>query len=391
MEESGDNRLVLVCPLDWGLGHATRCVPLIRQLQQEGFSILLGGNGESLSLLKQEFPQYETVVLPGMRIRYGRGKRLWLMSALQFPKFLLQVISEHRAVKRICNFYKPQVIISDNRYGVWSRTAKNILITHQLHPFMPRGLGWARGMAAAFIGSISSAFQEIWIPDIPGKQNLSGELSDLSAGKFRIIRYKGILSRLKDVAVPETALPSPDIFVILSGPEPQRGIFEKMVYEKFAASPFKVYVLRGKPGAANSESGWQAVKGDRQMAKLFFINHLPADELAWYLQHSRLIIARTGYSTIMDLVQLKRSALLVPTPGQPEQEYLGSRMEELGIFAIISQDEFPVLEIQLPAMADATAEGTVFFMKDRVQVSMQAREEALRRFSSDFTETASSL
>ncbi|MFN8207225.1 MAG: hypothetical protein U0T82_07435 [Bacteroidales bacterium] len=382
MGDSGRCPLVLVCPLDWGLGHATRCVPIIRQLETRGFSILLGGNGESISLLQQEFPQYRVVNIPGMRIRYGRGKQLWLHSLLQFPAFLMQMMNEHRAVGKICRIHQPQVIISDNRYGVWCRGRRNILLTHQLHPFMPEGLGWTRALGAAFIRWISSPFREIWIPDIPGKQNLSGELSDISQGNLQVIRYTGILSRLRGAGKPETAAIPPDIFVILSGPEPQRSIFERLVYEKFGNSPFTIYVLRGKPGTTGTAKGWQPVESPGQKGKLFFRNHLPADELAWYLHHSRLIIARSGYSTLMDLVELQRTALLVPTPGQPEQEYLGRRMAMLGIFVTSSQEKFSRLEILLPGEDDASGGKDVIVKKEGVGISMLTAEQELRRFSS---------
>jgi hypothetical protein len=360
-------------------------------MHQEGYSILLGGNGESLSLLQQEFPQFESVTLPGMRIRYGHGKQLWFQSLLHFPSFLLQIIGEHRAVQKICMIYQPQIIISDNRYGVWSHGAKNILLTHQLHPFMPKGLGWTRNIAAAFIRFLSSSFQEIWIPDIPVKQNLSGELSDWPTRNLSVIRHLGILSRLKDVTIQDIVHARPDIFVILSGPEPQRSIFEKLIYEKFGTGPFNVYVLRGKPGITNTEAGWKVVEGFEQTGKLFFINHLPASELAWYLQHSQLIIARPGYSTIMDLVQVMRSALLIPTPGQPEQEYLGRRMDHLGIFAVASQDEFPLLEIQIPGYGNGRLDSPVIMMNEEIEVSIEKKEQELRLLSSAFRETTSSL
>lgn len=318
---------ILICPLNWGLGHATRDIPIIRQYLEREQRVVIAGYGSSLELLKQEFPQCETIHLPGFNVTYSKGKSQLLHLALQVPSFLYWMWKEHQLLKEIIERYKPDLIISDNRYGLWSDTARSIIITHQLKLKLPKTIRFLEQPAQMVLKRWIEKFHECWIPDHPEERSLAGNLSQVVPMPVNAIHI-GYLSRFRPQ--PKGGLTQNYILAIASGPEPQRSIFVNQITDVLAQLHMPCYFITGNP----------EILHQRQINQLQVINHLKSQEMEQLMMGANLIICRAGYSTLMDLVRLKKGALIIPTPGQTEQEYLGSYLSGKHGFKMIKQSDF---------------------------------------------------
>jgi uncharacterized protein (TIGR00661 family) len=304
---------VLVCPLNWGLGHATRCVPLIRQYLNSGNEVVIAADGVSLEFLRTEFPELNTIFLPSYKIRYSKGKtQVWAMLR-SLPAILYGIFSEHFWLKKLLKTEYFDLVVSDNRFGLWSKKTDCIYITHQLMVKMPKSLNWFEKPIWRFHRFFINKYNECLIPDFEGIENLSGDLSH----KYPLpqnARFIGVLSRFSDIKI-EKSNKIFEIVAIISGPEPQRTIFEKQIISKYEKSENKTLVVCGLPQNKISATTKE---------NLTIVPHLPDNELAAYLIAATKIISRSGYSTIMDLHALNclGKAEFIPTPGQTEQEYL---------------------------------------------------------------------
>lgn len=318
-------RRVLVTPLDWGLGHATRCIPVIREFLSRNCTVSIAGTGESLALLKSEFPKLTYFNLPGYRPVYPSGENMMMKMFLQVPKFIHVIRKEHRQIESIIKTNKIDLIISDNRYGCWSRQVPSIFITHQLNILMPAGFEWLSGTMNLLNRRLIRRFSRCWIPDYPEKEkSLSGKLSAVGKNGGSGIVHIGPLSRFNlSTEVPNEY----DVAFILSGPEPQRSIFESKVVNQLRGSALRYFVARGVVVPAYRGSSNEAA----------FLN---SEALQNVISRSSVIIARSGYSTIMDLVALRKKGIVVPTPGQTEQEYLADRWSKRGVLYLMSQESF---------------------------------------------------
>ncbi len=311
---------ILVAPLNWGLGHATRCIPIVSELQKQGAKILLASDGRALGLLKQEFPDLTLLKLPHYGITY-RSNNILLNVALEAPKLARAIYQENRVIKKHIEKHQVNGIISDNRLGCFCKKVPSVFITHQIdliapHPFLEKTSRWINYQ---FINK----FNECWVPDVAGEPSLSGRLSHGTSIKG--IKYLGALSRLENKILGKKY----DVIVVLSGPEPQRTKLEKGILAQAKKLPYRFLIIQGKP-----EQRDHFFIGKNIEVKSF----LRAEELNEALLSSDLFIGRTGYSSLMDLAKLQKSALLIPTPGQTEQEYLGNRLSANGIFHIQTQD-----------------------------------------------------
>lgn len=315
---------ILICPLDWGLGHATRCIPIIRLLQQKGAEVIIAADKRPLELLKKEFPDLKYIIFKGYEINYPKkGSMIWTMLR-SIPKITKGIRTEHEALNKIIHEYNIDIVISDNRYGCWNPKTKNIFITHQLMIKSPFGENLLHKIVSKYI----SKFHECWVPDHEKEPNLSGDLSHkypISETTFFI----GPLSRFKtDQHQQEIEY---DVMAILSGPEPQRTIFERIVSEQLFKSGLRSLIVFGLP---------EKTKKIEQKGNVTMISHLNSDEMEQMINRSKLIIARSGYSTIMDLSALQKKAIFIPTPGQTEQEYLAKELFKKQIAYYQKQSEF---------------------------------------------------
>lgn len=325
--------LVLVCPLDWGLGHASRMIAVIDHFISLGSQVILGGSGKSGELLKTTFPQLPFIQIPSPVIRYSR-KGQWLIPALmlQLPSLIFSVVREHLLIKKIVLARGINIIVSDNRYGLFCRHAHSIFVTHQISPVLPSLLRWAEYPLYLIIRTVILQFDECWIPDYADPhQNLSGILSH----RYKLpenARFVGILSRfnLKSWRKQEPFAEKYALVVVISGPEPQSGIFNALLLRQILTLSHKTLIISGfmhspLPIAENGH------------VLLTQIPHLEPDQFGQVLLHADHIVCRSGYSGIMDLVALGLTALLVPTPGQPEQQYLAEYLSGKGWFSWIRQ------------------------------------------------------
>lgn len=316
---------ILITPLDWGLGHATRCIPVIRELLKRRCTVFIAGNGDSLALLKNEFPSLTYFNLPGYNPVYSSGGSMVVKMAFQIPKFMSVINNEHKLVESIIQANKIDLVISDNRYGCWSAKVTSIFMTHQLNIQIPERYRWLSKPLKDFNRRLMNKFSTCWIPDYPDKENnLSGELSAIDNMEIGRFVHIGPLSRFNHATATNGEY---DVVCILSGPEPQRSIFEDKVVGQLEASGLRYIVVRG-------------VFGKTRNALPHAVSFLNSEALQDVILKSSLVVARSGYSTIMDLLALRKNAIVVPTPGQTEQEYLADRWSKRGVLQTMTQDDF---------------------------------------------------
>lgn len=320
----------MITPLDWGLGHATRCIPVINELMRNECEVFIAAEGGALALLKQEFPGLHFLPLMGYRMKYSRKKHFlpWKILA-QFPKLAFTIFKEHKWLKKIVKEYEIDAVISDNRFGMYHNTIPSVYITHQLR--IKTGNRFTEGIARRIHYFFINKYKECWVPDFK-VNGLAGELSHPKKLPKKI-KYLGALSRFEVNDVEKKYA----LLVSLSGPEPQRTIFEEKVLNDLKTFTGKVLFIRGLPGRSNE------LKYENPMVEIK--NHLSSKDLNEAILQSGMIISRCGYTTIMDLVKLKKTAILVPTAGQTEQEYLARRLMKRGIFYTTNQNDFALEDV----------------------------------------------
>lgn len=320
-------RTVLVAPLNWGLGHATRCIPIIKTLLELNCKVILASDGRAFQLLEQEFPNLTLIELPTYNIQYGR-KSFTLTIALQLPKIAWAIVSEYFSIRKIVAKHQVDLIISDNRYGCFHRTVSSIFMTHQINLLVPNPLlqSVSRWLNRFFI---TTFFQTCWIPDVAGEPNLSGDLSHNT--KLKKIEYVGVLSRMK----PQATARKYDFIAVLSGPEPQRTHLETKIIEQLKVLSYKGLIVAGKP---------ENIENYALSDQLEYCSFMGSEELNLAMEAAEMVICRSGYSTLMDLAQLQKKALLIPTPGQTEQEYLAQRCLEAGLYNSQKQADLTLAE-----------------------------------------------
>jgi len=303
---------ILLAPLDWGLGHATRCIPLIKLLIDRGANVILAGEAATEALLRKEFPELLFIQLKGYRVRYSnKSWSLPFRLASQIPKIFSAIQYERQVLKELVKEHRVDGIISDNRYGCYHPDRPSVIITHQLR--IRSGLGAVtEDLIQKLHYKLLSRFDACWVPDYEEAPGLAGNLSHPQQMPSIPVCYTGPLSRMK-----EGTGSNRHILVLLSGPEPQRSLFEKIVVNGLSPLQEKLVIVRGLPLGGS--------KLDLP-AHVEVHDHLPTEALNKLLLDAELVIARSGYSTVMDLAKLKKRSVLVPTPGQTEQEYLAREL-----------------------------------------------------------------
>lgn len=311
---------ILVAPLNWGLGHAARCIPIINALLKENFTPILASDGQALELLKREFPKLESLELPSYKIKYS--KILWLGLLLKTPAILKTVKKEKQVIARYIKNHRLDGIISDNRIGLRHTSIPSVYISHQINV-----LFWPFSPIASWIHQkFIKRFDECWVPDHSRGLSLSGKLSENKKLKIKRI---GALSRFTK----EQLTKKYDITILISGPEPYRAQLEELMISKFAFSSKKICLVRGVIDKTVLKS---------PSKNIYIKNFLLSKQLQDVLNQSELIICRSGYSSILDLAKLQKKAFFIPTPGQFEQEYLAKRIEKLKIAPYVEQEKFEI-------------------------------------------------
>lgn len=332
MTQNKGKARILVVPLDWGLGHATRCIPIIKLLLENNVDVYLAGEGAQKTLLKKEFPLLPFLDVEGYRIRYAKSKFGLISSLLlQIPAILRAIKAEKKWLHEMIAEHQLDAVISDNRYGMYSDTIPSVFITHQLKIKTPFG-NWADKILQKKNYRLINRFTECWVPDFKTDNSLAGELSHPKQMPSIPVYYIGILSRfLKS----DRQYVENHVLVLLSGPEPQRTILEEKIIKDISHYRYTATIVRGLPAAKQLIPSGTMIR---------FFNHLPTDELANEIEKASFVICRSGYSSVMDLFTLGKKSILIPTPGQTEQEYLASKLYHDKSAVFISQKEFSLQE-----------------------------------------------
>lgn len=303
-------------------------MPIIEELRRQGAEVILASDGAAYDLLKREYPDLPIHLLPAYDIRYPFSSMV-LSMAIQMPKILRGAIGEYFCLKNFLKNTPVDVVISDNRYGFFSRQTRSIFMTHQVNILIPMPLfqpivNWVNHF---FI----KRFDTCWIPDFESMPNLAGVLSHGDFSKKLNAKYLGALSRFKnqDLDIKYAAA------IVLSGPEPQRSILEKKIREQLSEQ-------------RNADANYLLIRGteskntfaEAEIPNLEIHDVLTSTVLNQKILHSTVVICRSGYSSVMDLVYLQKAAILIPTPGQTEQEYLATELMRQNQFFSQTQAEF---------------------------------------------------
>ena len=325
---------ILICPLNWGLGHATRCVPIIKGLLDLGQNPIIAADKAPLSFMQKAFPELEIIKLPGFDPIYSKGNSQVFKLLTSLPSAISDFKKEHIEVEAIVRDHNIDAIISDNRFGCWSEKVHSVFMTHQLHIQTPRLFKWTNPIINKFNNNYIKRYDELWIPDNKEEPSLSGILSHPADAPIKT-SYIGLLSRFSTASAKEEK--DIDYLVILSGPEPQRTIFENIIVKQANEVSGRIVILRAKPN--QNDLPYNIPEN------VTFFNHIDDDLFIELISKSKNIICRGGYSSLMDLISLNRSAYLVPTPGQTEQEYLADYLTKKGLFNSCRQKNFKLKDV----------------------------------------------
>ena len=315
---------ILVAPLDWGLGHASRCVPVVRFFIDNGFEVVLGGGGDSLRYLCARFPELTCIELPSARMKYGRRGMVSLPFLLSMFRFASNIRREHNVLEKVINEYSIDYVFSDNRLGLYSESVPSFYMTHQLN----FGNGFLNRFAARMMNRLHSHYINKYryciVPDVEGEFSLSGKMSDSSLNVMRI----GPLSRFCGMKVVKEQ--GEFDLLLLSGIEPQRSMLENILIKKYSSmQDTRLHIIRGVAGGDSLSLP----------SNITFENNPSDERIASLIVSARRVFCRSGYSTLCDLAALGRRAVLVPTPKQSEQEYLAAHFANKFGFVAYSQGE----------------------------------------------------
>lgn len=313
---------VLVSPLNWGLGHATRDIPLIQKLLAKGHDVTIAASGNALAALRQHFPDCGTIDLPDYPAPYSNTRFFLPRFLASLPLMLRAVADERKNIASILSREKFDLVISDNRLGVYSEDIPSLFITHQLHYHLPL-IAWPCELAAIWLNAfLHSRFRQVIVPDNPpGPLALAGKLSRANSEPTRSrVFYAGILTSTRKQNIPRDL----DYLFLISGPEPQRTRLEEILLPRIRELDGTSIVLLGSPNGNKT----RAVSDQCTV-----IPYATTEEKECLMNRARFIVCRSGYTSMMELAELhKHHALLIPTPGQTEQEYLSWYYRKRGWF-----------------------------------------------------------
>ena len=321
---------ILVSPLNWGLGHATRLIPIIEWCLKNNKNVFILGNGESFKLLCERFPDCKNIYLSAPKMIYGKKTALNFYFVLSAILLIFNVFIERRKVSKIIKTYNIDTIISDNRPGVISKKVKSIYISHQINVFTSKKNNLISKILTSLHKIVIKKYDACWVPD-NAKSELTGRMSE-NVNNLNL-NYIGILSRFQNTEnfATQLNLKTYEIVAIVSGPETPRSIFENIIIRKLLNENYKSLIIRGLP---------KNKKCIKSKNNIDFLNHCNDNEFFHYISNAKIIICRSGYSSIMDMLVFNKNVIIVPTPGQPEQEYLAKRLNKKYNFVSLQQEDF---------------------------------------------------
>jgi hypothetical protein len=356
---------VLIAPLDWGLGHATRCIPVITAFVELGYHVTIATDGAHEIILREAFPNLTFLQLKGYGIRYAKHAAGFAFKMLvQIPRILYNIFREFWWLYRTNRHQQFDLIVSDNRLGFFHLKTPSVFITHQLNLQTP--FSWSTNLLQWMQYTWFKLFYTmVWVPDMEGEQSLSGILGNPTLKPSVPVWYMNCLSRLKAyTSSPVHEQQASQLFLgILSGPEPQRSIFQDLLWMEGnqLRQPFKLIA-----GTAD-QSHNQAVSEYGSI-----LPHLGGPALVKAIENAKYMISRGGYTSLMELIPLNKPLILVPTPGQTEQIYLAKRWQEKGWAIAYDQTEFH-LETALKEAASFNYQPVPFksFTKEALEATLK--------------------
>ncbi len=298
------NKTVLISVLDWGFGHVTRCIPIIQSLIQSNNIIVFAGNEKQISFIEKEFPTIKTEYLEGYNIELSSKQNTYFQIIGQVFKITRAIKSENAFVKNMISKYSIDLILSDNRYGFRHSAVKSIFISHQLNLYLPTFSDSVNKMLSKMINQ----FNEVWIAD-DEVINLAGQLSNPLYLEIPH-KYLGLLSRFK---MNKTSIKY-DYLIIVSGPNPENSLFLADIETLVCNSVLKFAIV-------------STVQSTSELNEVDYFYNSTTMELNALLNSSGVVISKSGYTTLMELSVLNKKAILIPTKGQFEQEYLARYIE----------------------------------------------------------------
>ena len=319
---------ILVAPLNWGLGHATRCIPIIEALENHGYEPVIASNGAALELLKKEFPLLTALELPEYHIEYAKnGAFFKLKMLLQMPRMFMTV---HRENKTVCGFVKEyglSGIISDNRLGAFCKSVPSVFITHQLNLLTGNTTRLTSKIHSFFV----KRYLECWVPDVAGNRNLSGKLGH-TEDEILNLKYIGPVSRLHKRATEKKY----NLMVLLSGPEQHRALLEEKLRKELINYTGKVIFIRGFV---------EQVEKITQEDNTTYYNFMNTADLEQAFNESEMVLCRPGYTNVMDLAKLGKKAFFIPTPEDAEQIYLAKKLKRCNMAPFATQKAFKISDL----------------------------------------------
>jgi uncharacterized protein (TIGR00661 family) len=321
-------KTILITPLNWGLGHATRCIPIIRALLENNFIPIIASDGAALALLRKEFPYIQSLELPSYQIEYAKNGRNFKWQLIKsLPKMIAAIVKEKKIVNLWIKKYEIDGIISDNRPGVFSKKVPTVYITHQLNVMTGNTTKFSSKCHQYFI----KKHKECWIPDTDGDPNLTGELGHLTSSNLNL-KYIGPLSRMHKKEIPKQY----DLMIILSGPEPQRTMLEEKLQMEIERFEGEIIFVKGIVEKTQTK---------QKIKNVTYYNFMNTKQLEQTFNESELVLCRSGYTSIMDLAKLGKKAFFIPTPGQYEQEYLAVKLQDEQLVPYATQNDFTIEDL----------------------------------------------
>lgn len=324
---------VLLSPLNWGLGHVSRTIPIIQKLIHQNNEVLICCDQEQETFYRHYFPQLQYIFHQGYPFQF-KGKGNWTLDLLSnFNTLHRRLITEKQEVQRLVDTFQPDLIISDQRYGFISKQVKSVIISHQLKLPLPT---W-NFLPQIWNQKLLTDFDEIWIPDIENHL-LSG---DLSKKKMKNIHFLGFCSRFssffeQNKEKAESSSPIYKYLGVISGPSPYKEQFFELLCQKLIKTDQNSAII--VPKGVN-------VDLFKESKKLTFFISPNVHQFSELLLQSEKIISRAGYSTLMDLTVLKKEAILIPTPRQFEQIYLAKLHKNNKMWTFLSEKDWKVTEL----------------------------------------------
>lgn len=321
---------ILYAVLDWGLGHATRSMVIIRYLLSKNVKVSIIGNGDSLLLLKEYFPQCTFYNVEGIKIIYPTAEPLSIHVIRKTPSYLRAIKKEHFLIDKLIDEIKPDALISDNRFGAYTSKISCVFISHQLRIRPPFPSKFLESFIYYFNRKKLSHFKTIWVPDYEKYPGITGWLSHhpkaIREMKPIFIDPLSRFTNMQSADIPDRY----ELLILISGPEPQRSNFEKICRQQAKISGLKTLIVRGKPKESETI----------QEGLITEVPHLKSEVLKAHFEQSKYIVCRSGHTSMMDLAYLKRTAICIPTPGQTEQEYLAKLLSEQHFIVAQKQNNF---------------------------------------------------